>query len=283
MRLPPSLATLCLVLAISLARAGGAEIPFDFADGFILLKAEVAGAKEPLNLLLDSGAAATVLSLRAARHLHLKLGATEVVRGVGSETPAWHLSAPTAKAGGIELPPFRIAVDLSNADALCSHPLDGIVGVDFFAGRIVQIDFVRHRLRLLDTRADADSAIRLPMRNFNGVMCVPLAVNGSPNRWTRLDTGCNDALHWVLPRPGAMTPKRQVSIGFINDAQNRILGSVQLGRQTLHPVEISLHTQPMFPGEAGLLGIGILSQYLVTIDAAHRQLLLHEPSPAINQ
>ena len=59
-------------LLISAFSASAREIPFDFVDGYILVHARVDA--QPVTLVLDSGASASVLSLDAARRLHLPLG-----------------------------------------------------------------------------------------------------------------------------------------------------------------------------------------------------------------
>jgi hypothetical protein len=94
-----------------------------------------------------------------------------------------------------------------------------------------------------------------------------VSVNGSKPRWTRLDTGCNDALHWVVPRMAAEPRRRGVSIGFITNTVDETLVTVGLGGLTLPHVETALHGKAIFPGEAGLLGSEVLSQYRVTVDA----------------
>jgi hypothetical protein len=103
-------------------------------------------------------------------------------------------------------------------------------------------------------------------------------VNGSKPRWTRLDTGCNDALHWVVPRMAATRERRGVSIGFITNTEDETLVSVGLGRLTLPHVEAALHGRALFPGEAGLLGSEVLAQYRVTIDTRAGRILF-APAP----
>jgi hypothetical protein len=48
-----------------------------------------------------------------------------------------------AVAGGIVLPKSVLAIDLRALSHRCDQRVDGILGVDFFRGRIVQIDFTR--------------------------------------------------------------------------------------------------------------------------------------------
>ena len=276
----PRTAIVLLLLVLTALAASGvepvAEIPFRFTDGFICIEARVSPGGEPLNLLLDSGAGASVLSLRTARRLKLKLGSAESVRGVGSEAAAYRLDPVRTCAGTVALPEIPLAVDLSMADELCSRPVDGLVGVDFFKGRVVQIDYVRHCLRVLRSAPSTTAGERLPVQVKNGIMCVPVGVNDSQPRWTRFDTGCNDALHWVIPRPQERATRSGVSIGFTTNPNDTALTSVNLGSRALDKVVTSLHGRPLFEGEAGLLGNGLLSRFTVTVDWPNRQVLLDE-------
>ncbi len=106
---------------------------------------------------------------------------------------------------------------------------------------------------------------------------MPICVNGSEPRLARLDTGCNDALHWVVPKT-AERRHRDVSIGFLTDTSNMTLSDLRMDTEFLPKIETSLHARPLFPGEAGLVGTGVLSRYTVTVDCVGNQLLLR-PRP----
>ena len=257
------------------ASASTTEIPFTYTDGYIRLEARIPQSREPLYFLLDSGAGASVLSLRTAQRLHLPLHGTQYVLGVGVDVAASELQGVRATANGVSLANIPLAVDLSAADQLCSQPIDGLVGVDFFCNRVVQIDYVHHVLRISPEKPDR-SADRLPVKFVNDVMCVPICVNGSPKRWARFDTGCNDQLHWVIPRSTARNDHKAVSIGFITDESDSALTSVTFGRHALSTVKTALHGRPIFPGEAGLVGNGVLSQFTVTVDWPNHQIFLQD-------
>jgi hypothetical protein len=269
------LSALC---AIGARAASPAEIPFHFTDGFICLEARVAQSPEPLSLLLDSGASESVLNLRTAQRLHLPLGNTQTVRGVGVEVAAYHLRGVHATANGVPLTSIPLALDLSAAEQLCSYPVDGLIGVGFFKDRVVQIDYTHHVLRIApSTKATrVTKADRLPLKVINGVMCVPIGVNESAPRWARFDTGCNDSLHWVVPRPARHGDRNAISIGFITDTEDSSLTSVSFGQHVLNPVKTVLHGRPMFPAEGGLVGNGLLSQFTVTVDYRHGTVLLED-------
>ncbi len=135
-----------LLISAFSARAG--EIPFDFVDGYILVHARVDA--QPVTLVLDSGASASVLSLEAARRLHLPLGQPQSVDGVDAEATAFDMKRRRPpRRMGLPLGSFDLAIDLHNAAQLCSEHVDGLIGADFFKGRVTQIDYAHRCLRLL--------------------------------------------------------------------------------------------------------------------------------------
>jgi hypothetical protein len=271
-----------LFLAASLlasfpVRAGTVgEIPFQYRDGFLWLKVHVAGQREALNFLLDSGASSSVLSIQAARRLNLKLGSRQSVHGVHSRTLAYWISGFKAEAAGITLPESLLAIDLSGVSKTVHQPIDGLLGADFFRDRIVQIDFVARKVRVLDhAQPDGRSAV-LPIKWCNDAICVPVGVAGNSPQWERLDTGCESALEWAPGKAMAYRDPgtRDVSIGLSNVSIRYIHADVQLGSHKLNGVEIGVHPQQIFSGERGLLGNGVLSQFRVTIDTPGRRVIL---------
>src|SRR5437867_2351132 len=63
-----------------------AEIPLRYRDGLLWVRVATDRAAEPLNFLLDSGAAVSVLDDGTARRLGLKRTGQVAVRGVGTQT-----------------------------------------------------------------------------------------------------------------------------------------------------------------------------------------------------
>lgn len=242
--------------------AAARDIPFEFVDGYILVRASVDA--HPVTLLLDSGASVSVLSLETAGRLHLKTGRAVPVDGVDASAAAYEMTPIDARAAGVPLGEIAMAVDLSRAGQLCSRHIDGLIGAGFFDHRVTQIDYAHQVIHLLD--AAPGGGERLPLMARNGVYCLTVSVNGSHPRWTRLDTGCNDDLHWVVPRRSAVPAHRDASIGFITNTEDETVVPVRIGHLMLPHVAATLHGSAIFPGEAGLLGSGILAQYEVTID-----------------
>ena len=262
MRSVRALVSIPSVICIGLFILGGESqaarvIPLEYRDGLIWVKVRTSTSAAPLNFLLDSGAGASVLNLPTAHRLGVRLGLPEKVRRVGASASAWRAMDFHADVAGIPVAQNPLALDLSETSAACSRSIDGLLGADFFSGRIVEIDFKAGCIRLLD-KADAGACCAvMPLKLEHSAMCVRVSVNGSALKWARLDTGCDDGLHWVDGTGG----------GYVRT-------SLQLGGERISNVRTALHRSAIFPSESGLLGNGVLSGYRVIIDGVTGRLLL---------
>jgi hypothetical protein len=265
MRLFGQVAVCILLLALSARSEVPHEIRFRYRDGLIWLKAEVPGNKESLNFLLDSGAGISVLDFRRARALGMKVGNPEAVQGVNGAAIAYRVDDFRAESGGTALPKSMLATDLQTISICCHQHVDGILGVDFFRGRIVQIDFAARRVRILqrDGLSFANCEI-LPIKMCNDAFCVPVRVAENRAQWMRLDTGCDACLDWVLSGPGKRLTKG-TSFGLSHFSGKCVKTNVQIGEQRFM-VAAAVHEEPIFSGEGGLLGNGLLSNFRLTID-----------------
>jgi hypothetical protein len=266
-----------LLLPLSARSEVQHEIQSQYQGGLIWLKVDVTGKSEPLNFLLDSGAGTSAIDLQTARDLGVHLGNRQMVQGVNGQGIAYCVNDLQAGCGGVTLPKSVLAVDLRALSGCCEQPVDGILGVDFFRGRIVQIDFTKGKVRILG-KCDLNLANCeiLPIKMCNDAFCVPVRVSGNPAQWMRLDTGCDAALEWVVSR----TDKRQTSrssIGLSGIPAHHINTSVQVGRQYFNAVNTGIHGKPIFPGEAGLLGNDLLSKFRLTIDQPGNRVIFDNP------
>jgi len=273
-----SVCTLFAILLLPLSAQSKVlgEIPFQFHDGLIWLKVGVAGKSEPLNFLLDSGAGVSAVDLQTACHLRLKLGQRQIVQGVSGQGFGYRVHDLQAVSGGIGLPSSVLAIDLGTVSRCCQQPVDGILGADFFRGRVVQIDFTAGKVRLLencDVKLANCEVLRIKM--CNDAVCVPVRVAGNPTQWMRLDTGCDSALDWVVSGPGKR-PIERTSIGLSRSSKKYITTAVQIGKQHF-TIPAAVHEEPIFSGEGGLLGNGLLSKFRLTIDGPGDRVIFESP------
>ena len=263
---------------LALAGAAASEVashPVEFRDGFLWVKVAVAGEPVPLNFVVDSGAALSVLDVAAARRLGMKLGGAADVRGVAGQLEAKRVGGIRAMVGAVPMPRSVLAIDLSPISRSCHQPIDGLIGADFFRGRIVQLDYGRGALRILTAYEPGEGSSIVPMKMRNGVYSVPVEVAGKPLRWMRLDTGCDTAVEWVVDG-GNLVGRPSASVGFRSGRSQVLIADVRLGGEVLRNVKTGVHAREFFAGEGGLLGNAVLSQFLVTVDGRQGRLVLED-------
>ena len=267
--------TAALLRVPAAGAAGGGEVPFQLHEGFIWVKVRAPESSEPLNFLLDSGASVSVINLRTAQSLGLKLGKQVSVQGVGTSPEGFWPQHLSATACGVRLPGAYLAVDLSALSGSCECRVDGLIGADFFRGRIVQVDFAAGKIRLLTAAPAAVGQEVLPLKVRQGALRVPVRVNGGAARWVRLDTGCASGLQWMTESGESEGPDRRMAVALSKVSVGVAQTRVQLGATCFEAVATDLHKTPIFAHEAGLLGNGLLSRYgSVTVDAKAGQLIL---------
>jgi hypothetical protein len=267
-----ALFTFCLFtqgLAGAADAAQSQGMPISQHDG--LVWADVLSGGRTLHFVVDTGAMSSCINLAAAKRLGLKLGSRLNVSGVGGRTVGYECTGFHATAGGMRLPQDVVALDLSGPARGCSEPIDGLIGADFFRGKVVRIDYAREKLSEVPEPAGG-----IALRFANGVMCVPVAINGGEARWARLDTGCTNALDWCEEAGGsAKVHGKSVALtswmAWMGGAPR---ADVTVGNAHLRGIPVRMHGREIFPGEAGLLGNGVLSRYCVTIDGIGNRLLL---------
>jgi hypothetical protein len=149
--------------------------------------------------------------------------------------------------------------------------------MDFFKRRVVEIDFVSQRIRCLQSSPSTNDAEVVDLKLRRQVLLAPVRINDGKPQWVRLDTGCTAALHWVSKSAREPLANNRVSVGLAELNIPETTASVKLGPIEFNSLPTSLHERAIFPGEAGLLGNGVLSRFeRVTIDAQAGVMFLHK-------
>ncbi|MBI3870447.1 MAG: retropepsin-like domain-containing protein [Verrucomicrobia bacterium] len=256
------------------------ELPIQFREGLLWVEVCVPQSKSPLHFLLDSGASASVVNLSTARRLGLELGPKVSVTAVATMlTGHWPVKL-SAKASRLELPGEYLALDLSMLASACSCSVDGLIGADFFRDRVVEIDYVAQKLRVLDALPSDAGANAIPLEVRRCGMRVAVNVNGGKSQWVRVDTGCATAFQWVTSKERADKCTSKLAVGLAELSIPQTMTGLRIGNHYLDTVPTGLHRKAIFPGESGLLGNGLLADFgVVTIDAkAGRLFLGHSPA-----
>jgi hypothetical protein len=258
--------------AASVART---EIPFQFREGLIWVPVRVPQSGETLSFLLDTGASVSVIDFQTVNRLGLKSGTPVTVHGVQNSAEGYWPINVKATANGVPLPKDFLAVDLSRLSLACDAPVEGLIGADFFHGRVVQIDFAEGKIHLLKVYKPCADAEVLALETRPCGIRASIGVNGGPSQWVRLDTGCASALQLVTAAVHPEECSRRIAIGLAAVSIAQTSTTVRLGKLTFADVPTGIHTNEIFAGESGLLGNGLLSRFRqVTIDTGKHRLVL---------
>ncbi len=116
----------------------------------------------PIRVLIDTGAASTVLSLSVARKLGLDLVSLGQVGGGagGTNLEVFEVRGAELRLGEVvPRPQALVAMDLSHADAALAQggaaPVDAILGVDVYEAQAAVIDYGSASLFLRDVASPA--------------------------------------------------------------------------------------------------------------------------------
>lgn len=274
-----------VIFAAALSRAQAAapflaKFPFKFSEGLVWIEVTVPQTNKPLNFLVDTGAGVSVINLSTAKRIGLKLGQEVMVHGVQTMLTGYWQERMSAKVGAVELPRGYLAVDLEKLSSSCERTVDGLVGADFFRGRVVQIDFDAQTIRLLKPAKGEKTETSLPLQLRPCGMRVPISVNRQ-KQWVRLDTGCATPLQWVTSGVRPEQCGRKMAIGLAEISIPQTETTVGIGGHVFEKVPTGLHETAIFPGEAGLLGNVLLSCFsTVTIDGKAGRVILGTRRPA---
>ena len=135
------------------------EIPFEYVEHQILVHGEAGGRKD-LTLMVDTGASAPVLDLSLGL-TGIGLADTTIQEPQG-DVPAkslWldelRLTGPNgfARSHNIAI----LMTDLSQTTRALGRKVDGILGITFLGGFVVEIDYPHHILRFTSPRTSTVS------------------------------------------------------------------------------------------------------------------------------
>jgi predicted aspartyl protease len=274
---------------------GPATVSYTNQDGEIMVDTMVNG--QPRHLLLDSGAGSSFLTGQAAQGLHLTLHGGIPAIGYGGAT---HTGIATHALlelpGAVRLPNLTVYVlqDPSVAQAMSQHGiLDGALGYDLFSRVVVTIDYAAKTLTLTDPEAytPPSGATVIPLQLNTRTPSVLASVDGrAPARFI-IDTGDNAVIHLYQKyaqashlEPSAHDPNAQVLGGIgVGGTIREVITlnhTLKIGGQTLNGLPIAFIPNGGITNvlhQAGGIGFGVLSHFVVTFDYPHNRLILETP------
>ncbi len=256
------------------------DIPVTFTKGGMLVRVMVQG--RGLDFLLDSGAAGLVIDPGVAHSLGLTpFGKSSVTIG-GGDVDQGKARIPSMSIGPLQIPNavfYTTPFDEQSRDAR----VVGLIGFDFFASAIVDVDFKAGKVRLYPRSAFDPNAMGLtamPALLDDGVARVHASIEGVTGTFL-VDTGASNTLLYQtyvsrLPSVRVVADRsiglaRNVSLGTAGgemiaqelDVQEFIFGGIEFQHGKM--MEPSTSTFDLFSTD-GIIGRDALSVFSVYFD-----------------
>jgi hypothetical protein len=287
MRLPGSIAVLLLLLPA--AGMSAAQVPVAVevtSSGQVFVPVRINGSRT-LSFFLDT-AAPTSADPAILRELGLR--AEGGYRGSGSGSASIELTR--VRRVELAIGAYRLSTPLfgtpvKHLEASLGRTIDGILGAELFAGKAVEIDFERQRLRIGAEPPPQAVALPITMRHGFPHVAVTLDAGAGPVTGTFLiDTGADTTFdiykpfadaHSIKPAEGA-APGTGLGTGGASKILRTTARSVALGPIRVDDLGVYLpqDTEGLLAVHdvAGLLGTLFLRRFTVTVDEPRNILYL---------
>jgi hypothetical protein len=128
-------------VALHFANGGHARIPFVIQGGHIWVRGAV-DHSDSLWIIVDTGAAGSVMDDALAKRLGLAQHGSHMSMGAGGMQRASSVSDVTIRLPGLDIHRDHMdTIDLAALGMASSHPMDVILGYEFFASGMVRFDY----------------------------------------------------------------------------------------------------------------------------------------------
>lgn len=272
-------------------------IPMDLHLGrYIYLRGEING--RPTDIVLDSGAGATVVDAGFAEGLGLRSAGEVVARGVGGTQNAAYLKDVEIELAGLALRGLTaVKIDMSRVGTMLGRPMPVILGKEVFHETVVDIDYPRSRIAFharegFAYRGDGNAAKLIA--GDDGHRRVEFTVDGKATGIATVDTGSGGTIQIFkkFTEEHRLLEGRRSSESLGGGVGGRItsaiatLDSLTFAGYRLEQVPASFTTDAGSPFDAkdfdGNLGAGVFTRFRMIFDYA-RETLWVEPGEGWNE
>ncbi|MBN2609700.1 MAG: aspartyl protease family protein [Candidatus Fermentibacteraceae bacterium] len=257
----------------------GTPSPLHLRGEHIYMDGEVNGV--PVNVLLDSGAGATLLDSATAHRLGLSGTGRLPARGIGGTREFSFVEVNEYSAGGAGVSGQQLAVMPISDEFYPStgERIDLILGYDFLSRFVTEIDYGRETMTLWSPDSfptPPAGASVLPAERSMSLLSVEAVLEDSVPVRLLLDTGAGGNLHltpaFFMEHPGFLAERPSFEteiqgVGGSETIRGFRVSSVTLGDFTVPGgLCTSFGGGDMFSGYDGILGNGILSRFVVRLN-----------------
>ncbi len=264
-------------------------VPHDFTlrGEHIFLQGEING--EPVNIILDSGAGATVLDSAKAVELGLDPTGNLPARGIGGTRDFSFAKVDSYSAAGARVENQTLTVLPLSGDfyPTTGERIDLILGYDFLSRFVTRLDYGNETVTLFDPDSfqvpQGDVAV-LPAERSMSLLSIQAVLEDSIEVNLLLDTGAGGNMHltptFFQEHPSFMgdRPTFQTEIQGVGGMET--ITGFRVSSVTLGDFEVpggicsSFQGGDMFSGYDGILGNGINSRFILYLDYNSNRVIL---------
>jgi hypothetical protein len=267
-------------------------IPFTlFRGNRVVASARLNG--HATDVILDTGASVTTVDRAYARSIGLPEGMKIQGRGAGGTVEAELVSGVTLEIGGTRFDDMSVAVmDLSPVARGIGHPMNIILGREFFNSSVISIDWAASQLRVTphDRFAARKDATALQLKRRGPFNTIPVEIAGGEPVEALLDLGNGSALvvpksYWGGRADLSALPYaegRSGGVGGLHASRNTTVPQVTLAGRTFARVPAAFVEggNDHEPAQMTNVGIGLLKQFHVDLDLGRDRIYLAPRSDA---
>ncbi len=268
----------------------GAPTTFSLKGEHIYLDGEVNG--NPVTILLDSGAGATVLDSTLAAELGLEGTGSLPARGIGGTREFSFVKVPTYYAAGALVSDQILAVMPLSEEFYPStgEMIDLIIGYDFLSRFVTRIDYGSETITLFDPDSfsiDIDDISILPAERSMSLLSIEAVLEDSVPVTLLLDTGAGGSIHltpsFFENHPEFMNNRQTFETIIQGVGGEETIDGLRVGEITLGDYTVpgglcsSFDGGDMFSQYDGILGNAVLCRFILYLDYSSGQIIL-EPS-----
>ncbi len=237
-------------------------------------------------MIVDTGAGRTVIDDKWADKLGLSESGSITASGTGGDVKARNLRGFTVQLGSESIMVPSMAIPISAISVALGSRIDGILGYEFFLGRVIEIDYAAKKLRAFASKTYKPEPefypVPISVEGGRPLVTVDIElIGGKAAQGTFLfDTGANDSVslseafantHMLELRAGRMTG----GVGGMRTSKQTQIRGIRLGNAKFDLKTVSVDPSNRI-GRNGLVGSGLLLGRRVVIDYDHHRIHLSQ-------
>lgn len=272
-----------LTFAVSQTSTPQFECPLELALNLPIIEIpSVRGQK--LRMIVDTGAGRSVIDPTWADKFGLADGGPITASGTGGDVKARNVRGFQVRLGEESIVLPAIALPLSAIALGLNTRLDGILGYDFFVGRVIELDYASNKLRSYASNSYKPEPDLMPVEVAvdGGRPMVHADIDISATKSARgyflFDTGANDSASlseaFAVENKLELSPGRLAGgVGGIRSSKRTQIQGIRLGKAKFDLKFVSVDPSNRI-GRTGLIGSGLLQGRRVIVDYGRNRIYL---------